>query len=187
MTYGGGLRQYRIRAIADETQSISVGFMDYHVRRCTRKCCQSDRELREGESFYSVLAIEGGQLVRYDYAAEAWSGPPEEGIVGWWKSEIPTREAKRRRMAPNDVLLELFHELESQPPKADIRYVLALLLIRRRVFRLEETSTGEQGETLELYCPRLEQRFEVTVRNPEPARIEEIQTMLEGLLFAGAE
>jgi len=161
--------------------------MDYEVRHRSRKCCRTDRELSEGETFYSVLVIEGAEVVRYDYAAEAWEGPPPEEIVGWWKSEIPTLEAKRQRMAPNEVLLDLFQELEGQPNQADLRYVLALLLVRRRVFRLEETRAEDDGETLDLYCPRLEQRIKVSVQNPASDRIDEIQTMLEGLLFAGAD
>ena len=38
---------------------------------------------------------------------------------------------------PNDVMLELFDQWDGQPDKEDLRYVLTLLLIRRRVLRLE--------------------------------------------------
>ena len=47
-----------------------------------------------GETYYSVLVAEGAELKRYDYAADAWQGPPAEA-VGWWKSQIPDRTPAR--------------------------------------------------------------------------------------------
>ena len=64
--------------------------------------------------------------------------------------------------APNDVMLDLLEQLADDPARADMRYVLALLLVRRRVCRLEETQHGEPGhEQLVLLCPRREQEYRV--------------------------
>ena len=157
--------------------------MDYDIQRCTRHCSETGRELAPGETCYSVLYAEGGEVVRRDYSPEAWQGPPQEAI-GWWKAEIPDRKAKRVGWAPNDVMLEFFDELAEQPEKQDMRYVLSLLLVRRRVMRHEETRRDEQGrELLVLYCPRREAAYEVAVAHPErPERIEEIQARLAALL-----
>ena len=93
--------------------------------------------------------------------AEAWQGPPE-GVLGWWKSHMPERDARKLHWAPNDVMLELLEGLESQPDKQDMRYVLALLLIRRRVVRLEETEHDATGARFRcLYCPRRETTYRV--------------------------
>ena len=112
--------------------------MDFDVQRCSRRCAVTGRELQPGEWFYSALIPSGASVVRQDYSIEAWQGPPAEAL-GWWKSQIPTAETKKTQWAPNDVMLELFDELAGQPDRSDLRYVLTLLLIRRRVFRLEET------------------------------------------------
>ena len=92
--------------------------MDYEIQRCTRHCATTGRELAPGESFYSTLAAQGAELVRRDYSTEAWTGPPE-GIVGWWKSQMPDPRARRAQMAPNDVILELFDQLADQPDMPD--------------------------------------------------------------------
>ena len=84
---------------------------------------------------------------------------------------------------PDDVLLQFFDELADQPERQDMRYVLALLLVRRRVFRLEEderNATG--GEVLVLHCPRRDATYEVPVILPDQARIDEIQQELARLL-----
>jgi len=90
--------------------------------------------------------------------------------------------------APNDVMLHFFEELENQPAQADMRFVLALLLVRRRVFREEQRDTDDQGrELMVLYCPRREATYTVPAIPPTPDRIEEIQGELARLLFANAD
>ncbi len=156
--------------------------MDYEVERCTRHCAGSDRELAPGETFYSVLMAEGAQLRRYDYSVDAWQGPPPEAI-GWWKSQIPDRSTARKHWAPNDVMLQFFDELAEQPEREDMWYVLALLLVRRRVMRFEEDETDEQGRQLMvLYCPRRETTYKVPVAIPDQPRIDQIQEELAKLL-----
>ncbi|HVX12920.1 MAG TPA: hypothetical protein VHC22_17185 [Pirellulales bacterium] len=160
--------------------------IDYDVERCTRHCAASGRELTEGEEFYSVLVTEKRDVRRHDYATEAWSGPPN-GALAWWKSRMPTREAKKGQLAPNEVLLELLTELERVPEKADMRYVLALLLVRRRVLREEDVQHDESGhEVLVLYSPRDESTHRVVVHEPTDVRADEIQAELARLLYAEA-
>jgi hypothetical protein len=159
--------------------------IDYVVQRCTRHCAVTGRELVSGEEFYSTLTAEGADVVRRDFSAEAWQGPPE-GVLGWWKSHMPERSAKKLHWAPNDVMLELLEELESQSEKEDMRYVLALLLIRRRVVRLEETRQEAGREVSVLYCPRREATYRVVTVVPDAARTQAIQEELARLLFAAA-
>ncbi len=160
--------------------------MDYEVERFTRQCAATGRALAEGEEFYSVLVAEGGQVRRRDYSAAAWQGPPEEAI-GWWKSRVPTRQSHRARLAPGDVLLNLLQELEGVAGQEELRYLLALWLVRRRQLRLEETRHEPQGEeVLMLYSPRLDVRLEVAAVPPGPERRAELEAYLAQLLFAEA-
>jgi hypothetical protein len=126
--------------------------------------------------------------VRHDYSADAWEGAPE-GALGWWRSQTPAAESKAKKphWAPNDVMLGLFDELAEQPHRADMRYVLALLLLRRRVLRLEETEQeGAEGESLLVYCARRQTEYKVPVVMPDSARTEEIQNELARLLLSDA-
>lgn len=155
--------------------------MDYEVQRSTRHCSATGREFAPGETYYSVLVAEGAELKRCDYAADAWPGPPAEA-VGWWKSQVLGRAAARKHWAPNDVMLQFWDELAEQPDKQDMRYVLTLLLIRRRVFRLEEETIDAGREFLVVYCPRRETTYQVLAVTPEPPRIDQIQEELATLL-----
>lgn len=156
--------------------------MDYEVQRCTKRCHSTDRELKPGDAYYSVLVIEDGEVCRHDYSAEAWKGPPDDAL-GSWKAEIPSAKNKKRHWAPNDVMLQFFDELEKQEDKQDVRYVLSLLLVRRRVMRHEETRRDEQGgEVLVLHCPRRDETYHVPMVFPEETRVAQIQEELAQLL-----
>jgi hypothetical protein len=156
--------------------------MDYEVQHSARCCSATGREFAPGETYYSVLMAEGAELKRYDYAADAWPGPSEEA-VGWWKSQVPGRDERKKHWAPNDVMLQFWDELADQLDKQDMRYVLTLLLIRRRVFRLEEEKCDAVGgEVLVVYCPRRETTYEIPAVVPDAARVDAIQEELAALL-----
>jgi hypothetical protein len=159
--------------------------LDFEVQRFTRKCCVTDAILQPGDEFFSALISEGAHVLRRDYAATAWSGPPQ-GTVGWWKSQVPDVLSRKAHWAPNDVILHYFEQLYEDDSQADMRYVLTLLMIRRRIVRLEDTEQAEPGpEVFVLYCPRNEREYRVTVSIPTAQRAEEIQNYLAELLLAG--
>jgi hypothetical protein len=156
--------------------------MDYAIERSAKCCAATGREFAPGEWFYSVLIGQGDELKRCDYSAQAWQGPPP-GTIGWWKSQMPDQNVRRSAWAPNEVLLGFFDELAAQPDKQDMRYVLALLLVRRRVMRMEEEQRDESGqERLLLYCPRRDAEYTVPAVPPDAQRTEEIQQVLAKLL-----
>ena len=90
--------------------------LDFEIQRATRHCSATERELRPGEWFYSVLQADGESIVRRDFASESWSGPPDNHL-GWWKSKVPDATVKRFHLAPNDVILQYFSELKVIPKK----------------------------------------------------------------------
>jgi hypothetical protein len=160
--------------------------LDFEVQRCTRRCAKTDRELQPGEWFYSVLVPEGSEVVRHDYCTEAWEEPPEDAL-GWWKSRMPEAHARKANWAPNDVMLDYFQRLDGQAEKADVRFILALLMARRRILRLEENEIDENGnEFLVLFCSRNDVEYRVPVMTPGAARAEEIQDELARLLLSDA-
>lgn len=125
--------------------------MDYQIQPNTRRCALTGRELRPGERYYAALAEENHQFVRRDYCAEAWRGPPE-GVFSFWTGRVPPPQENARPVFDDDLLEECFHRLEGQtdPGRINFRYVVALLLVRRKRFKLEGTEKTDGGEALVL-------------------------------------
>jgi hypothetical protein len=138
---------------------------EYQIQPNTRRCTTSGRELRPGERYYSALFDEGGKFLRKDYSVEAWQGPPSAAF-SFWQGRIHSTSAPRRPTIDDELLMDCFTRLEgeTQPSKVNFRYVLALLLMRRRRFKFEEARQDNGQEALQLRCTRTGARF--TVVNP---------------------
>jgi hypothetical protein len=128
----------------------------------TRRCTATGRELKAGEKFYSVLRDDGGKFVRTDYAADAWTGPPQ-GAYSYWSGRVAADGAAKRPAVDDELLLECLGRLAetADPAKVRFRYVVALLLMRRRRLKFEDARKDAGGETLVLKCARTGSRFEV--------------------------
>ncbi len=161
--------------------------IDFEIQKFSRRCASTGRELAPGEAFYSVLVAEGAEVIRLDYSTESWSGAPDDA-VGWWKSEVPDPKSNRLQWAPNDVMLHYFQQILAQDNKKEVCYVLTLLMIRRRIFKMEATERDAQGrEVLHVYCSRTEEEYQVPVATPGEEDAAAIQQELAELLFARTE
>jgi hypothetical protein len=128
---------------------------EYQIQPNTRVCAITGRELRPGERFFTALREEGGQFLRQDYSAEAWHGPPP-GAFSFWAGHVPAANQSRKLRIDDDLLMECFERLEGQPEasRVNFRYVVALLLMRRKRLRFEEAITQGEQEVLTLRCAR---------------------------------
>ena len=157
--------------------------LEYQIQRCTRQCAATGRELRPGEPFYSVLLRQDGQIVRRDYSHDAWEGPPPEALA-WWHSRMPEPDHRKPTWAPNQVLIEYFEQLveDADPSQAELTYVLALLLVRRRLLRIADDGAPD-ATTLTVTCPLNDATYEVPVAVPSRRRFAELEERLARLLF----
>lgn len=131
--------------------------MDYQIAPNSRKCTVTGRDLNQGDRFFSALVEESGRLVRKDYSAEAWTGPPT-GALGFWCGKVPPPDDPGKPRIDEDLLEECFHRLEGQtdPSRLNFRYVVTLLLVRRKRFRME-LADSPPGQ-LCVRCLRTEQK-----------------------------
>ena len=138
---------------------------DYQIKPNTRRCAVSGRELMPGEKFFTALLEDGGKFLRQDYSSEAWHGPPE-GAFSFWSGRVPAREEAPRPRIDDELLLDCFGRLEGQddPNRVSFRYVVALLLMRRKRLKFDEARKDGERELLGLRCARTGAKY--TVINP---------------------
>jgi len=135
---------------------------EYQIQASTRKCSLTGRELRPGEKVYTVLLDQDGKFVRHDYSMEAWQGPPANAF-GFWVGHLPATEADRKPRIDDELLMDCFRRLEGQtePARQNFRYVVALLLMRRKRLKFEEARTENGQEILRLRDARGRQAYQV--------------------------
>ena len=160
--------------------------LDFEVRCCSRHCVKTGNVLQPGEVYFSVLEVQEAETIRRDYCAQAWQEPSGE-CLGWWRSRVPVKDEKPR-LAPTDVMLNLFAALEDKPSDAQFRYLLGLLLIRRRVLRREDSIRNESDqEVLTVFAPRRDKRYELIVDEPDEEGSAQIQQRMIDLLYGDGE
>ncbi len=96
---------------------------------------------REGEGATPVLE-------RVDYSVEAWDGGARPQaplrLFGFWRATYQPLEQRKQPLLGDAELLDLFEELAgaTETRQQTFRFILALLLIRRRVLRVVSAAGG---------------------------------------------
>jgi hypothetical protein len=129
---------------------MAISSSPYPVARSTGRCASSGNAFAEGDPFVAVLVERDGQpgLERQDFAAQAWEQgarpQPPLRMFGFWRGTFTPHETKKQPLLGDAELLDLFEELAaaSEPKQVTFRYILALLLVRRRVLRVVSTRPG---------------------------------------------
>ncbi len=135
---------------------------DYQIQPNTRRCAITGRDLKPGEKFYTALLEDGGKFLRQDYSSEAWQGPPAQ-VFSFWCGRVPAQEDSRKPRIDDELLLDCFQRLEGQddPNRVSFRYVVALLLMRRKRLKFEEAHKDGTHEVLTLRCARTGTKYAV--------------------------
>ncbi|MEX0885080.1 MAG: hypothetical protein WD009_01455 [Phycisphaeraceae bacterium] len=125
----------------------------YEVPRTSGQCAATGRPLEPGEAYYATLVdVEPGAddadattasalgMARVDVSLAAWEQgyrPPR--LFSYWKTTVPQPNEKKKLFVDDAVLLNLLHRLADaeEPDRLAFRYVLALILMRKRLLRFD--------------------------------------------------
>ena len=136
----------------------------WKVARRGRACVACGRTFEEGEAHFSVLQLAEG-LTRSDRCVSCFRGSPAAPEEFFWRTRF-FRDPRRRIAIDVEALREAFTSLPAVGDRAGLRYLVALLLVRKRVLRLVETrrGAGEEPDRLVLSPGRgSAERIEVAV------------------------
>lgn len=114
---------------------------EFPVGRLTGQCAACNQPLQPGQVYYAVIWQQGEQYIRKDFHEACWTQPPEDA-VGAWRARVPVPQAKNRpRHVPAQLLLRVFDRMGETDGATThkLRFLLALLLMRRRLLRLSTT------------------------------------------------
>lgn len=128
---------------------------DYEIARPTGKCHLTGRDLAEGERFYSAIFETADGFERRDFCEDAWEGPPPDALCHF-QTRLPKKEERRRTFVDDEVLISFFQNLAdaTDPAKLRFRFVLALILLRKRLLKYERTLHQAEGEFWEMRLMR---------------------------------
>jgi hypothetical protein len=157
---------------------------DWKIRRRLGECTQCESSFDDGARHASVLRFdEERNLVRQDICPECWDGGDGEDVVFWW---FTVYHVSRKKTVAMDLasLEHLFMELAGREDEKlrELRYLLCLLLMRKRRLKLQKVKRTKDGEQLILRRPRHQEELGVWVYDFTPDRMEELRSSLQELM-----
>ena len=118
--------------------------MDWKVEKRTGECASCRRGFTPGDEHHSAVFREAGGFLRRDYCEVCWESRAKGEELSFWKTRVPRPDEKKIRYVDDSVMLRLFDELAGSAEEKDVRFrfVLALMLARRKVFKLGSVEEG---------------------------------------------
>lgn len=128
---------------------------DYELSRASGRCCVSGQEFAEDQEFFTVVLETADGLARRDYSLSAWTGAPE-GTLCFFKTRLPKRNQAKKRFIDDSAMTSFFKALAdtTHPNKQRFRFVLALILLRKRILKYERTVREADAELWEMRLVR---------------------------------
>ena len=121
----------------------------YDVARPLGKCHVSGQAIEPGMKYMAALRETLTGLERLDISTEAWQEFDRKDVLAFWQAVMPAaQQVKKKVFVDDQVLCELFERLgtTTEPAKLNFRFVLGLILMRKRMVQYESTRKDESRE-----------------------------------------
>lgn len=129
---------------------------DFEIGRSGGKCHGCQQALPEEADFHSAVYELTNGFERRDFCDACWQGPPADCFCHF-RTRLQTRQARQRVLVDDNVLLDFFQRLgehADDPVKRDFRFVLSLILLRRRLLKFDRTIRGPRGDAWQVRLVR---------------------------------
>ncbi|MBL8880802.1 MAG: hypothetical protein JNG88_16935 [Phycisphaerales bacterium] len=160
---------------------------EWNLPRHATVCGTCGHEFEIGASFRVFLSLIDGAF-RRDDVCDACAEPGHGGVVGWWRTRRKAPPEKRTHAFDREAIYAFFSRLddEAQIDKRQFRFVLALLLWRKKVLKLVEATNAEAGEIWKYVAIHDGKSYAVVRPEMDEQQMESLSEQLESLL-AGSD
>lgn len=126
---------------------------EWEIKKTLGQCTGTDREFEIGEEYFAAL-VEGEEgLERLDFSIDYWN-EAKPAVFCFWKTKMPNPELKKKVFVDDEMLMSFFDRLaeETETEKVNFRFVLTLILMRKRKLKYDscEMVDGDEVWTLKV-------------------------------------
>lgn len=120
---------------------------DWEIKKTLGRCFGTNRQFAVGEEYYAALVQTDAGLERRDFSAEYWEAQKPQ-VYCFWKSRLANPQQKRKVFIDDTMLMAFFDRLatETEPEKINFRFVLMLVLMRKRKLKYDSSRTEDGRE-----------------------------------------
>ncbi len=162
---------------------------DWEVAKTQGVCAGCRQTFEAKQEYYAALAEanhgpeQSAGFKRRDYCQDCWQREHPE-VFCFWKTSVPEPTQKKKLLVDDDVLLDFFERLAGvdEQAKINFRFVLALILMRKRILKYQQTELRDGKEFWIMGQVRQQSTHEVLNPQLDDASIEEVSEQLNAIL-----
>jgi hypothetical protein len=155
----------------------------WDINKPLGQCHGTGKKIEYGEDYFGALVETDEGLQRRDFSVDYWQKEKPQ-VFCYWRTKLPHPDQKKQIFVDDDMLMAFFDRLaeETDLEKVNFRFVLALVLMRKR--RLKYDSTKMQNGN-EIWCLRVvgdKQIVEVMNPHLDDEQIEQLSSQIGQIL-----
>jgi hypothetical protein len=157
---------------------------EWEIEKPLGHCWGTGKKIEYGEEYFAALVETEEGLQRRDFCAEYWQGKKPE-VFCYWKTKLPHPDQKKQIFVDDEMLMAFFERLgqEAEQEKINFRFVLALILMRKRRLKYDSSKIEDGNEVWRLRIVGGDKQFvEVTNPNLTEEQIDQLSSQLSQIL-----
>ena len=156
---------------------------EWDINKPLGECFGTSRTIEAGEEYFGALVKTEEGLQRRDFCAEYWESEKPE-VFCYWKTKLPHPDQKKQLFVDDQMLMAFFERLEkeTEPEKVNFRFVLALILMRKRILKYDDTRNEDGREIWRLRIVGDKQITEVVNPHLDEEQIEDLSSQVGEIL-----
>jgi len=156
---------------------------EWEINKPLGQCHGTERKIEYGEEYFAALVDTEEGLKRQDFCADYWESQKPD-VFCYWRTRLPDPGQKRQLFVDDQMLMAFFERLgkETEQEKINFRFVLALILMRKRILKYDETKTVDDQELWRLRVVGEKQIVEVVNPHLDEEQIEQLSSQIGEIL-----
>jgi hypothetical protein len=156
---------------------------EWEIDKPLGQCCATGRAIEPGEEYYATLVQTEQDFARRDFCAEYWT-QNKPMVFCYWKTKLPSPDQKKHLFIDDDMLMAFFERLgtETEQEKVNFRFVLALVLMRRRRLKYDSSKMNDGKDIWRLRITGTQDFVEVINPNLGEQQVSQLTTQIGEIL-----
>jgi hypothetical protein len=147
------------------------------------QCYGTGKKIQYGEEYFGALVETQEGLQRRDFCTEYWEKEKPD-VFCYWKTRLPHPDQKKQIFVDDEMLMAFFERLgrETEQEKINFRFVLALVLMRKRRLKYDSSIMEADKEIWRLRFAGDKQTVDVTNPHLDDEQIEQLSAQIGQIL-----
>ena len=156
---------------------------EWLIEKSLGHCCGTGKEFEYAEEYFAALIETEEGLQRRDFCADYWN-EKQPRVYCYWKTKRPNPDQKKNIFVDDEMLMAFFErlELENEQEKINFRFVLALVLMRKRRLKYDSSKTDNGKEIWRLRITGEKEFVEVDNPHLDEEQVQQLSSQLGQIL-----